>query len=197
MRVRLLLASVLVLGALGSVAHAHDTSSGIVEKARLGAPAKAPPARSLASATGDDRRYALANGCYSLRSSAGYVGKDAGGYSAAVGSIDGAEGFRMQATRLGSYLFYGRDRDFMAAGPLGAVTPASGAGPDADWQVNTAPASAFTVTLPSQNKALGVTAVRLVLVDPPNAGTFTFEPAQGCAVYPEVETSATGKPFTG
>ena len=32
----------------------------------------------------------------------------------------------MQATRLGSYLFYGRDRDFMAAGPLGTVAPAAG-----------------------------------------------------------------------
>ena len=206
MRVRLLLAFLLVLGLLGSVAQADRSSSKrsaradmremVVRNARLGAPAKAPPARSLASATGQDRRYALANGCYSLRSSAGYVGKDAGGYSAAVGSIGGAEGFRMQATRLGSYLFYGRDRDFMAAGLLGTVAPASGASPDADWQVNTAPGNAFTVTLPSQNKALGVTAGRLMLVDPSSAGTFTFEPAQGCAVYPEVETSATGRPFT-
>ena len=207
MRVRLLLASVLVLGALSSVARAHDTSTdsaarsdarqGIVENARLGAPASAPPARSLASATGDNRRYALANGCYSLRAQqgGGLVVKDSAGYGATVGAPGTPETFRMQATRLGSYLFYGRDRDFMAANTLGAVAPAAGASPDADWQVNTAPANAFTITLPSRNKALAVTAGRLVLTDPPNAGTFTFEPAQGCAVYPEVETSATGKPF--
>ena len=85
MRVRLLLAFLLVLGPLGSVAQAHDMSTGVVGNARLGAPANAPPARSLASATGHDRRYALANGCYSLRSAAGFVGKDAAGYSAAVG----------------------------------------------------------------------------------------------------------------
>ena len=168
----------------------------VVRNARLGAPANAPPARSLASATGQDRRYTLANGCYSLRSSAGFVGKDAAGYSAAVGSIGAAEGFRMQSTRLGSYLFYGRDRDFMAAGLLGAVAPANGAGPDADWRVDNAAGGAFTIILPSQSKALGVAAGRLVLTDPAGAVAFTFEPAEGCAVYPEVETSATGRPFT-
>jgi hypothetical protein len=197
MRVRLLLAFFLVSGLVGSVAQAHDTS-GVVTNARLGAPAKAPPARSLASATGDDRRYALANGCYSLRSQAsgGLVVEDPAGYGATSGAPGTPETFRMQATRLGSYLFYGRDRDFMAANALGAVAPAAGASPDADWQVNTAPANAFTITLPSRNKALGVTAGRLALTDPADAGAFTFEPAQGCAVYPEVETSATGRPFT-
>ena len=54
MRVRLLLALMLVLGLLGSVAQAHDTAP-VVANARLGAPAKAPPARPLASASGDDR----------------------------------------------------------------------------------------------------------------------------------------------
>ena len=102
----------------------------------------------------------------------------------------------MQATRLGSYLFYGRDRDFMAAN-----TPRRGRArerrePGRRLARGHGPGDAFTITLPAQNKALGVTAGRLVLTDPPSAGAFTFEPAQGCAVYPEVETSATGKPFT-
>src|SRR4051812_9043353 len=77
---------------------------------------KAPPARSLAAATGTDRRYALANGCYALRSRATgrYVAKDVLGYRASAGSVGAAEPFRMQATTLGRYLFYGRNRDFMA-----------------------------------------------------------------------------------
>ena len=62
--------------------------------------------------------------------------------------------------------------------------------------MDNAAGGAFTIVLPSQNKALGVAAGRLVLADPAGAGAFTFEPAQGCAVYPEVETSATGTPFT-
>jgi hypothetical protein len=105
----------------------------------------------LADATGEDRRYALANGCYSLRSPAGFVAKDGAGYSAAAQS--GAETFRMQATDLGSYLFYGRDRDFMAAtAPVGgivgggAVQPAAEASPAADWRVDVA-GDAFTMTL--------------------------------------------------
>src|SRR5689334_20196626 len=117
MRVRLLLGALLVLAALGLLTQADWSYSKkdervnmraiVVANAKRGAPAKAPPARSLASATGDDRRYALANGCYSLRDagSGGFVAKDPAGYSAA-GSSGGAEGFRMQATRLGSYLFY-------------------------------------------------------------------------------------------
>jgi hypothetical protein len=195
MRARLLLALLAVLGVLGAEAQAHDS----VAPSMSVAPAKAPPARSLASATGDDRRYALANGCYSLRSQAtgGLVVKDAAGYGAVFGAPGAAEAFRMQATRLGSYLLYGRDRDFMAAGALGNVAPGAGASPDADWQVDTAPGNAFTITLPSRNRALAVTAGRLVLADPAEAGTFALEPAQGCAVYPEVETSATGRPFTG
>src|SRR4051794_41934080 len=117
MRVRLLLAFLVVLGLLGSVAQAERSSSKrdaradmrqmVVRNARLGAPAKAPPARSLASATGQDRRYALANGCYSLRSSTRYVGKDAAGYSAASGSIGGAEGLPLQGTPVRSQLFHG------------------------------------------------------------------------------------------
>jgi hypothetical protein len=55
---------------------------------------------------------------------------------------------------------------------------------------------AFRMILPSQNKGLGVAAGRLVMTDPATATAFTAEPASGCAVYPEVETSASGTPFT-
>src|SRR5919107_4126493 len=96
-------------------------------------PAQAPPARSLASATGEDRRYALANGCYALRGPGGFVAKALGGYSASAGAAGEGEAFRMQATDLGRYLFYGRDRDFMAAGAAGVVAPPAGANPSPDW----------------------------------------------------------------
>src|SRR3954452_22273416 len=180
MRVRLLLVALLVLGLVGLVAQADwsyskrdersDMRAMVVANAARGAPAKAPPSRSLAAATGQDRRYALANGCYSLRDagSGGLVAKEPGGYGAAA-PTGGAEAFRMQATRLGSYLFYGRDRDLMAAGPLDTVAPAAGASPDADWQVDTGSGDSFRITLPSRNKALGVTAGRLVLTDPGRA----------------------------
>src|SRR3954464_9962763 len=105
MRVRLLLVGLLVLGLLGSVAQADlsysnrdaraDARSAMVENARRGGPAEGAPARSLASAAGQDRRYALANGCYSLRDagSGGFVAKDPGGGTAARGPA-GAGGIR-------------------------------------------------------------------------------------------------------
>ena len=202
MRVGVLLVSLLALALAGAVAQAHDSvthapdhSSLDLRMVALGAPPKAPPARALASATGDDRRYALANGCYALRSPAGFVAKTPGGYDATAGSAGAAEAFRMQATALGSYLFYGRDRDFMAAGALNTVAPASAASPSADWRVDANPDGTFAIALPSTGKALGVAAGRLVLVDPPGAAAFSFEPQQECAVYPEVDASATGTPF--
>jgi hypothetical protein len=192
----LLLVGLLVFVALGTGAQADRPSAPHAAASAAAAPAKAPPARSLAAATGSDRRYALANGCYALHAPGGYAAKEPGGYSASTSTIGAAEGFRMQATALGSYLFYGRDRDLMAANALDVVAPTGDAGPDADWRVDANPDGTFTITLPAKGKALAVAAGRLVLADTAGAGAFTFEPADGCAVYPEVETSASGTPFT-
>ena len=181
MRVRLLLAFLLVL-ACWAVAQAIGRRRGamrgrharvVVRNARLGAPAKAPPARSLASATGEDRRYALANGCYSLRSRwvAGSSVKDAAGYSAAVGSTGGAGGLPHagHAARLLSLL---RPRPRLHGGRharRGRARERRGPGRRlARGQRRRRTPS--PITLPSQNKALGVTAGRLVLVDPRGRG---------------------------
>ena len=63
-------------------------------------------------------RYDLAGGCFALRSeqTGGYVAKAGGGYAANSG-FGGAERFRMQATDLGKYLFYGPAPDFLALHP--------------------------------------------------------------------------------
>ena len=188
------LLALIALALIGSGAQADREKESHVRLGASAAPAKAPAARVLAAATGADRRYALANGCYALRSPSGFAAKDPVGYSAAAGSVGAAEAFRMQATALGNYLFYGRDGDFMAANGLNAVAPAGGASPDADWSVEANPDGTFRITLPSKGKALAVAAGRLVLADA--AGAFSFETADGCAVYPEVDTSATGSPFT-
>jgi hypothetical protein len=192
------LLALIALALVGPGAQADREKKSHVRLGASAAPAQAPPARSLAAATGTDRRYALANGCYALRSpsAGGFVVKSVGGYATSATSVGAAEGFRMQATALGSYLFYGRDRDFMAANALNAVAPAGGASRDADWRVDANPDGTFTINLPSKGKALAVTAGRLVLADPAGAGAFSFEPSDGCAVYPEVDTSATGRPFT-
>jgi hypothetical protein len=194
-RVRTALVCLVALAALTAAAKADDHAP---SKAAL-APPKAPPARSLASAQGQDRRYALANGCYALRSrSAGrYVARSGPGYRASAGSAGAAEAFRMQATALGSYMFYGRSGDYMAKGSLGNVVQhVAGAGPSADWRVDVA-GSAFRISLPSAGKVLAVSAGQLVLADSGagDSAIFTFEPASGCAVYPEIETGASGRPL--
>jgi microsomal dipeptidase-like Zn-dependent dipeptidase len=60
-------------------------------------------------------RYAMAGGCYAMRSSdGGYVMRDGDGFTAA-GSLDGAEPFHFQATDLGRYLLFGSAEYFVAA----------------------------------------------------------------------------------
>ena len=192
----------LSLGAGVSIAEGHqsptDGSSLSPVPTFASAPARlsAPPARSLAAATGADRRYALANGCYSLRSrSTGrYVGLNGGTYRASAKTAGDAEVFRMQATELGRYLLYGRDRGFLAASFRNEIQRASAPGPTADWSVDVA-GSAFKLSLPSARKLLGVAGERLALTG--RGETFTFETAQGCAVYPEVQNSWSGKPLRG
>ena len=177
MRLRLALLSLLLLGAFAAVAQAHGpgepaSPTAPARMAAVKSPTTPPPARSLAAANGTDKRYALANGCYALRSqSAGrYVAKAGGGYRTSAGSVGAAEGFRMQATALGRYLFYGKNRDFMAGTAQNAVAPAGQPSPSADWRVDVGPGSTFKITLPSSGKALGVSGDALVLTDPGSAG---------------------------
>ena len=61
-------------------------------------------------------RYAMAGGCYALRSeTAGYIARTADGFAATGQSSDDAEPFHFQATDLGRYLLFGTAEDFLAA----------------------------------------------------------------------------------
>jgi hypothetical protein len=168
-----------------------------------------------APAQADDARYALANGCYALKSlSTGrFVAKTSDGAYRATATAP-AERFRMQATALGRYLLYGRGRDFLALGsqepvpgvplPIGAgerVESAATPSDRADWRVDVAGPGAFVVSLPPNGRVLAAgEGGALVLADRGAAGEaarFAFEPSDGCAVYPEAETGATGEPARG
>lgn len=221
-RLRLICMCALALGlpvALAQAGHPDDDARGDahMHEARVGPEPKtypyspalpardasAPPMGTPAQTDGANARYALANGCYALRSQAlgQHVVKTDGGYAATAGAPAAAEPFRMQATRLGSYLFYSPARQFMAGstGPLanGAVVTDATASPAADWRVDDA-GSAFKIVLPSAGKALATgEGGKLVLTDPAGAGLFTFVQATGCPGFPEVETSATGTPGAG
>ncbi len=144
-----------------------------------------------ASAQGDDARYTLVHGCYNLK-------------SASLGRVVATDAgpFRMQATDLGSYLLYTPKATYLSGGggvPLlsaDAVAPAAQPSDASVWTVD-GRAGAFTLTLKSAGKALGVAGDgSLRLVDPAQAETFGFEPADGCAIYPESEVNVSGAPST-
>ena len=60
-------------------------------------------------------RYAMAGGCYAVRSGEGFVVRDGDGFAATATDVGAAEPFHFQATDLGSYLLFGSAEDFVAA----------------------------------------------------------------------------------
>jgi microsomal dipeptidase-like Zn-dependent dipeptidase len=166
--------------------------------AAFGAWAPAAPAQEQGEQPED--RYALAGGCWVLRSQAlgRYVVDERDGYRAAAPTPEEAAPFRLQATELGRYLLYGKRRDFLAGTDQGVVSQRQ-ASWDADWRVDGAP-GAFRLDLPERKRALAAGPdgrLRLAAGEPGAAGQFTFERADGCAEFPEVEVNATGEPLRG
>jgi hypothetical protein len=162
----------------------------------LAALALSPALFAAPASAQDDARYQLVHGCYALQTSGGkfVVKADGGAYRATAGSVGEAEPFRMQATRLGSYLLYGKARDFMSGGD-DAVKSADAPDGTADWKVE-GTTDAFRLSLPDAGgKALGVDGDALKLVDG-DGERWRFVAAEGCPEYPEVDVSATGQTAT-
>jgi hypothetical protein len=132
-------------------------------------------------------RYSEAGGCFTLTSVA--TGQPA----------PGASQLRMQATDLGSYLLYTPAQQFLAASG-GSVIAAAQPSPAADWVVEDAPSSSFTLSPKSSpSQVMAVSGGNLVLAAR-NGNTstqFQFTPAGGCAVYPEADLNASGTPARG
>ncbi|MCW3010370.1 MAG: hypothetical protein JWO90_774 [Solirubrobacterales bacterium] len=119
-------------------------------------------APSAAHAAGEDDRYALVHGCYDLV-----------GAGAPVGPV------RMQATRLGSYLLYTKDRRFVTAAGV-APLPSDAA----DFAVAGTNAKGFTLTARDGSKLA-------------RGSRLAFRAAQGCPEYPEVQDTSKGTPAKG
>lgn len=159
----------------------------------------APAAAQAAAPLSDTARYELVHGCYALQAgtTGRFVAKTAGGYAATAGDVDGAEPFRMQATRLGSYLLYGRAGDLLATTDGGGVASIAldKANPGADFVIDRTPdRTAFTLI--SQNgKGLATGSADALTTGA--AAPFTFVPATGCADFPEAELNAVGRPLKG
>ncbi|WP_320668662.1 membrane dipeptidase [Patulibacter defluvii] len=155
-----------------------------------------------ASAAELPTRYSLVHGCYALQSVATgrfVVRRADGGYRAEAIAAGGAEAFRMQATALGRYLFYGRDRTAITRGDGGGVLASEDLGPAGDWRVEPAGAGRFRI----EGLNGGVLAVDGggTVVAPPRAegqtAAFRFVAAGNCTVFPEAEINAVGTPARG
>ena len=131
---------------------------------------------------GAANRYELVHGCYALTTADGKA-VDAPG-----------QPYRMQATRLGEYLLFGKAGDFLAA-PSGAVATASAPSADANWRVEER-GDAFQILLPAQERYLAVGEGGKLVLDR-TAAAFRFTPADGCAKFPEAELNVSGEPFRG
>jgi hypothetical protein len=117
-------------------------------------------------------RYSVVGGCYGVLS------------TATRQPLAPATGpFRMQAMALGRYLLYGVHQDFLAdgAGTSGGLGLVPKPTLEAAWTLTGDARRGFTLTNLGTRRALAV----------------AFQPASGCAVYPEAEVGATGTPFTG
>jgi hypothetical protein len=148
-------------------------------------------------------RYTIVKGCFALESADGdLIAQTGDGYTATAPDLAGAEAFYMQATDLGEYLLYGEAQDFLGLdeGPIpppsGDVVVATAPSVQTTWTVNGSNGNFTFVNEPSSLGLAVDNGGQVVSVPAAQAETFTFVPAEGCAVYPEISLNASGDPNT-
>jgi hypothetical protein len=148
-----------------------EANRAYVEKSRLMADPELTTARVRDPRTRVPRnRYAMAGGCYRLRGQA----------------------IHFQATELGTYVLYNRDRKFLT-GNGDRVTWAAQPSTGAEFTVRRRDGG-FTFTLPG-GRALTRTADGPRLTS--RATAYPLRLTTGCAAYPEIGTGVTGRPYAG
>lgn len=124
-------------------------------------------------------RYSVVDGCFALQSQSGgeFLAKGGGGY-VPTAELAGAERFRLQATTLGEYLFYGTASDFMAvAGD--SVAPAAQPSPNAEWTLSEQDGG-FTIVNAPSGRALALQSTAA----PPHLRSSTSSPPRAVPPTP-------------
>ncbi|CRK53569.1 Peptidase [Rhodococcus sp. RD6.2] len=145
----------------------HTRWRPVLVAATLVAAGLAGSSSGLATADPGQTRYSLVNGCFQIDTPAGQLVPSAGPY-------------RLHATTLGEYLFYGRGGEVLEDSAQ-SIEPAEAPSDAAVWKVDGSGASGFTIT----NAATG------------KSTSATFTPETGCADFPEAQSGATGTPGPG
>lgn len=140
-------------------------------------------------------KFDLAGGCYRLRANGEYVLREGNQYLATAANAQAAERFRMQATGLGRYLFFDTQSQILTA-VGGNVNASAEAADGSDW-VFTGDAGVYNIAVFGQaNQRLALDAnARLTVAA--TAANLVFEPADGCAVYPEMPTGISADTYIG
>ncbi|HEX7133584.1 MAG TPA: hypothetical protein VF228_13495 [Iamia sp.] len=165
-----------------------------VVAALAGTLAVAPP---TPAATNTVDVYSFAGGCYSLRDATTGTYARLDDMGATVGSAKAAATpFRMQATALGRYLFFGPGGRMLQAAPLGAVAATTTPGPPADWTIR---AAGGRVSFASLTTGRGLTvggAGRLAQSTQVEA-RWQLVAAGSCTAFPDIAVGMTGTPLKG
>ena len=142
--------------------------------------------------------YGFANGCYALKdeTSGRFVTRDALGFVGSATTAQAATPFRMQATALGRYLFYGPGGRMMSVGVLNSIPSTTTPGVKADWAL-TDVGGRLRITSVSNGKNLGIGLLRRLGQSTAAEARWTLLATQGCDIFPEIQVNATGTPFTG
>ena len=145
-------------------------------------------------------RYALAGGCYEIRSArVGYVQRAGDGY-AATPRKHRAEPFHFQATDLGRYLLFDSSESFFAASE-DEVAADPEASEMADWTIRKSGRGEFELSLRATDQVLVARqwgALELVPKDSAATGrAFSFVPAERCARFPEIKVNVSGPATRG
>jgi len=145
-------------------------------------------------------RYAVAGGCYTLRSSTsdGYVHRNGTTPTAAPSGT--SEAFHFQATHLGRYLLFGTKSDFLGTSALvdllgSAVSFNPAASPAGNWTVDRKGAG-YAFTLPNGKGLVSKASGELVVGTASQATPFVLHTTTGCAAWPEIQTNVS-RPFRG
>ena len=141
-------------------------------------------------------KYDLYNQCWVMRADGAYVVREGSAFRANGASLDEAERFYMRAANLARYLFYTPDEMLMTADGAGVgLVPQSAPENGSDWTFEEA-GSSLTAAVGGDFLAVDSDADnQLVMAGTPAA--LNFEPATGCAEYPEMPLGVIGQSYTG
>ncbi len=140
-------------------------------------------------------KYDLFNQCFVVKADGSYVTRSGSDFSAGGSQAADAETFYMRAANLARYLFYTPDRMLMtASGSSISVVPQPDAEDGSDWTFEETGDGGLTASTLGGFLAVGTNNI-LALADAP--ARLEFEPATGCAEYPEMPLGVTGTTYKG